>query len=156
MICFQKIYGFHALNHQIIEISWDVTPVSEIRRVESRAVFCLSRIRNRIGLLICYNVGRADQWAHILTKYEIQNRSKNYKIQNEKWKIQNNAWWFAITLVEPSSERTFWHLPLCRLLTPAPALPDLMMMIKMIMTTLPFHLPAFRLWWWWCRGQVSK
>ena len=27
MIYFQKIYGFHALNHQIIEKNWDVTPV---------------------------------------------------------------------------------------------------------------------------------
>ena len=27
MICFQKICGFRALNHQIIEKSWDVTPV---------------------------------------------------------------------------------------------------------------------------------
>ena len=29
MICFQKIDGFHALNHQTIENSWDVTPVTD-------------------------------------------------------------------------------------------------------------------------------
>ena len=47
MICFQKIYGFHALNHQIIEKSWDVTPVhTHTYTVESSVVFCLSRIRN--------------------------------------------------------------------------------------------------------------
>ena len=28
MICIQKIYGFHGLNHQIINKSWDVTPVT--------------------------------------------------------------------------------------------------------------------------------
>ena len=28
MICIQKIYGFDGLNHQIIEESWDVTPVT--------------------------------------------------------------------------------------------------------------------------------
>ena len=37
--------GFHALNHQIIEKSLDVTPVTDVREVESRAVFRLSRIR---------------------------------------------------------------------------------------------------------------
>ena len=44
MIYFQKIYGFHALNHQIIEKSWDVMPVTEIH-TENWAVFCISRIR---------------------------------------------------------------------------------------------------------------
>ena len=38
-----------ALNHEIIEKSWDVTPLTEIRKEwrkgESSAVFCLSRIR---------------------------------------------------------------------------------------------------------------
>ena len=29
MICIQKIYGFQGLIHQIIEESWDVTPVTE-------------------------------------------------------------------------------------------------------------------------------
>ena len=28
MICIQKIYGFHGLNHQIIKKSLDVTPVT--------------------------------------------------------------------------------------------------------------------------------
>ena len=32
--CFQKIHGFHALNHQIIEKSWDVTPVTHTRTHE--------------------------------------------------------------------------------------------------------------------------
>ena len=39
MICIQKIYGFRCLNHQIIEESWDVTPVTngrtDGRRTES-------------------------------------------------------------------------------------------------------------------------
>ena len=45
MICIQKIYGFHGLNHQIIEESWDVTPVTNERtdggrrKVENSAVF---------------------------------------------------------------------------------------------------------------------
>ena len=45
MICIQKIYGFHGLNHQIIEESWDVTPVTNgrtdggRRKVENSAVF---------------------------------------------------------------------------------------------------------------------
>ena len=50
MICIQKIYCFHGLNHQIIEESWDVTPVTYIRtdgrKVENRAVFCWTRNRN--------------------------------------------------------------------------------------------------------------
>ena len=35
MICIQKIYGFCGLNLQIIEESWDVTPVTNGRRTES-------------------------------------------------------------------------------------------------------------------------
>ena len=52
MICIQKIYGFHGLNHQIIEKSWDVTPVTDGRtngrKVENRAVFCWTRNRNTL------------------------------------------------------------------------------------------------------------
>ena len=55
MICFQKIYGFHALNHQIIMNKWYVTPVTDIhiegRKVESRTVFCLSRICKKTTLV---------------------------------------------------------------------------------------------------------
>ena len=29
MICIQKTYGFHGLNHQIIEKNFDVTPVTD-------------------------------------------------------------------------------------------------------------------------------
>ena len=43
MICIQKIYGFHGLNHKIIEKSRDVTPVTDGRangrKVEKSAVF---------------------------------------------------------------------------------------------------------------------
>ena len=34
MICIQKIYGFHNPNHQIIEESSDVTPVTEDGRTD--------------------------------------------------------------------------------------------------------------------------
>ena len=41
--CIQKIYGFHGLNHQIIEKGRDVTPVTDGRangrKVEKSAVF---------------------------------------------------------------------------------------------------------------------
>ena len=36
MICIQKIYGFHGPNHQIIEESWDVTPVTRDERTDGK------------------------------------------------------------------------------------------------------------------------
>ena len=48
-MCFQKIYGLDALDHQLVEKSWDVTPVQRQtgrQRVEGRAVFCFSSFRN--------------------------------------------------------------------------------------------------------------
>ena len=51
MICIQKIYGFYFLNHQIVEVShlWH----TYIQKVESRAVFSLSKIRKNhiLGLI---------------------------------------------------------------------------------------------------------
>ena len=41
----KRIYDLHGLNHQIIEKSWDVKPVTHWHTCESRAVFCLGRIR---------------------------------------------------------------------------------------------------------------
>ena len=66
MICFQKIYGFHALNHQIIMKKWDVTPVTDIhidgRKVESRAVFCLSRICKKRQLSKCWKYSQSSKY----------------------------------------------------------------------------------------------
>ena len=36
MICIQKIYSFHGLNHQIMEESWDVTPVTKGRTEDGK------------------------------------------------------------------------------------------------------------------------
>ena len=36
MICIQKIYSFHGLNHQIMEESWDVTPVTNGRTEDGK------------------------------------------------------------------------------------------------------------------------
>ena len=60
MICIQKIYGFHGLNHQIIEESLDVTPVTDERtdgrKVENRAVFCWTRNRKKCVDTLCQMV----------------------------------------------------------------------------------------------------
>ena len=46
VVKFVNAYGLHGLNNQIIQRTCDVTPVTDTRTWESRAVFCSSRIRN--------------------------------------------------------------------------------------------------------------
>ena len=64
MICIQKIYGFQGLNHRIIEESWDVTPVTDERKVENRAVFWIeseTAINDKFTLL-SFQVATITQW----------------------------------------------------------------------------------------------